>query len=97
MKWALMVCMALVVASGMLWGQSADAQQTSVEDVEYMSFGDCKARTLSMEAKFDGLIPVVRIVDTGILYVVKFYAQDKSEVLVTCSKPDGKRVMTVTR
>jgi hypothetical protein len=58
---------------------------------EYMSYGECLTR-ISQASQDLGVAPI-NIVETNDLRVVRFVTSDGS-VLVTCSREDGKMVIT---
>jgi hypothetical protein len=64
------------------------AEESTTRD---MSFEDC-LRTIRKVASDLGVAPI-NIVETDILRIVRFLTSDGS-VLVTCSKPDNKLIIT---
>jgi hypothetical protein len=61
---------------------------------EAMDFDTC-IKTIQAVATKLGVTPT-NIVETSQLRIVKFYTTDGS-VMISCSKPDRKRVVTVTK
>lgn len=67
---------------------------TEVVDKTKMSFSQCK-RHINVVSRQLGIEPII-IVNTGILYLAKYFTSD-GEVLITCSKPDGTQLVTITK
>jgi len=72
---------------------TANAQKPQ-SDTTSMSFEDCLNRIRTISGRF-GIAPV-NIVETNDLRVVRFLTSDGT-VLVTCSRPDRKMVVTMSK
>jgi hypothetical protein len=72
---------------------TANAQKPQSESVS-ISFEDCLKRIRTISGQF-GIAPV-NIVETNDLRVARFLTSDGS-LLVTCSKPDRKMVLTMSK
>lgn len=84
----IMIAKSLVMASLMLLPTRGFAVESTSKT---MSFEACIA-TIQRVAGDLGVVPI-NIVETGILRMVRFPTDDGS-VLITCSKPDRKLVIT---
>ena len=73
-------------------GQYPDQGPVSTQ-TKAMSFSACKLTAESIMSQIRGSYPVRTIVDTGILYTVKAWANDGA-ITVSCSEPDRKMVLT---
>lgn len=60
-----------------------------------MSFAACKAQAQSVVRDVKPNYPAEVVVDTGILFMAKTWTND-GVVTMSCSKPDGKLVMTIS-
>lgn len=58
-----------------------------------MDFSDCVLTTKALLSEIAGNYPVSTIADTSVVYSVKAWVNDAA-LMVTCSQPDGKRVIT---
>ena len=68
-------------------------QGESKSESSRMDFSDCVLTTKVLFSEIAGNYPVSTIVDTSMVYSVKAWANDAA-LVVTCSQPDGKRVIT---
>lgn len=84
----LSILMLALVASASSYAESSQTKS------EMMSFEKCK-RVIDVTAKDTGLPPIV-IADTKDVKMVKFIVSD-GDLLVTCSRPDGKMITTLTK
>jgi hypothetical protein len=82
----------MLIVTLCFFGHSAFAGVESTS--EAMDFDTC-IKTIQMVSAKLGIAPT-NIVETPQLRMVKFYTSDGS-VLISCSKPDRKRVVTVTK
>jgi len=83
----------------MLIAASGAPAGTEVIDTQPMSFEACKAvtaRTLEQLGLSYESPRVVAVVRTGLVWMTKIYADD-AEILITCSQPDQKMVITQTK
>jgi hypothetical protein len=85
---------ALTVAAmvGLLTGPAVAAEPQTT--TEAMSFDAC-VRSIQTTAAQLGVAPI-NIVETNIVRMVRFCADDGQSVLVTCSGPDRKRAITLS-
>ncbi|QGF21977.1 hypothetical protein PQB85_gp20 [Erwinia phage Midgardsormr38] len=74
-------------------GQYPAQEAPITKSVEAISFGQCKENASSIYNQVSGNYPAKEIVNTGILYVVKIWTNDGA-IMVSCSEPDGKKVVT---
>ncbi|WHP46388.1 hypothetical protein QMO40_07065 [Mannheimia bovis] len=68
-------------------------QGLSTSQSSRMNFTDCVLTTKAMMSEVASNYPVSTLVDTSLVYSVKAWVNDAS-IIVTCSEPDGKRVIT---
>lgn len=68
-------------------------QGKSQSQSDSMDFSDCILTTKALLSEIASNYPVSTIVDTSIVYSVKAWVNDAA-LIVTCSKLDGKRVIT---
>jgi len=70
--------------------EQGDVENTQTRD---LSFPSCKITINNVMSQMRGTYPVRTIVNTNILYIIKAWANDAA-VTASCSKPDGKMVLT---
>jgi hypothetical protein len=86
---------ATVVVLGLGWLLPSAARAADVEsEAKSMSFEQCLGVIRQMASQF--AIAPINIVETNELRIVRFCVSDGS-VLVSCSRPDQKMVMTRSR
>lgn len=56
-------------------------------------FADCKSSARGVYSQVAGEYPAKVVVDSGAMYVVKVWTNDGA-ILVSCSQPDNKKVIT---
>lgn len=81
----------IVAAVFMACSAAGPASAAATSQTKTMSFEECLATIRAVSAQL-GVAPI-NIVETQILRMVRFPTSDGS-VLVTCSKPDRKMVLT---
>lgn len=77
-------------------GNYPEQEDAVTKSANPMSFEDCKSGALSMYSQVVGDYPVQIVVDTDILYVLKLWTNDGA-IVMSCSGPDQKRVVTVAQ
>ncbi len=77
-------------------GDYPEQEDAVTKSANPMSFEDCKSGALSMYSQVVGDYPVEIVVDTNILYVLKLWTNDGA-IVMSCSGPDQKRVITVAK
>jgi hypothetical protein len=76
---------AIMLLPGMAW-----AIETQTREI---SFSGCLAVIAQVSGQYDA--PPVNVVETSDLRIVKWFLSD-GNVMVACSRPDGKMVVTKT-
>lgn len=74
-------------------GQYPEQEFPVTKSVEAVDFDSCKENAHSIYSQVSGSYPAKEIVNTGVLYVVKLWTNDGA-IIVSCSKPDGKKIVT---
>lgn len=74
-------------------GQYPEQESPVTKSVEYVDFDTCKDNARGVYNQVVGNYPAKEVVDSGVLYVVKVWTNDGA-ILVSCSEPDGKKVVT---
>ena len=67
-------------------GQYPEQESPVTKSVQVVDFDHCKQDAYNS-------YPANVIVDTNVLYIVKFWTNDGT-VMISCSEPDGKKVVT---
>lgn len=74
-------------------GQYPEQESPVTKSVQVVDFEHCKQDAHSIYSQVSDSYPAKVIVDTNVLYIVKFWTNDGT-VMVSCSEPDGKKVVT---
>lgn len=80
-----------LIAAGTPPAQSSPTSQSQV-----MSFSACVSKVKDIVDAVGSNYPTDTVVDTVILHITKVWTNDAAMVL-TCSKPDGKLVITTSK
>lgn len=74
-------------------GQYPAQESPVTKSVEHVDFETCKDNARNIYNQVVGNYPAKEVVDSGVLYVVKIWTNDGA-ILVSCSEPDSKKVVT---
>jgi len=74
-------------------GQYPEQESPVTKGIESVDFDKCKSDTGSIYNQVLGNYPAKEVVDSDVLYVVKIWTNDGA-ILVSCSEPDRKKVIT---
>lgn len=74
-------------------GQYPEQESPVTKSVQVVDFDHCKQDAYNIFSQISDSYPANVIVDTNILYIVKFWTNDGT-VMISCSEPDGKKVVT---
>ncbi|HFF1824792.1 TPA: hypothetical protein ACGEZE_005555 [Raoultella ornithinolytica] len=74
-------------------GQYPEQESPVTKSVEVVDFDSCKKNAYSIYSQISGSYPAKEIVNTNVLYVIKLWTND-GVVMVSCSEPDGKKIVT---
>ncbi|MCS4388865.1 hypothetical protein [Klebsiella quasipneumoniae] len=76
-------------------GQYPEQDSPVTKSVEFVDFYRCKESAYSIYSQVSDSYPAKEIVNTSVLYVVKLWTND-GVIIVSCSEPDGKKVVTAS-
>lgn len=74
-------------------GQYPEQESPVTKSVQVVDFDHCKQDAYNIFSQISDSYPANVIVDTNVLYIVKFWTNDGT-VMISCSEPDGKKVVT---
>ncbi|HCA7141939.1 TPA: hypothetical protein MX248_003802 [Klebsiella michiganensis] len=74
-------------------GQYPEQESPVTKSVQVVDFDQCKQDAYNIFSQISDSYPANVIVDTNVLYIVKFWTNDGT-VMISCSEPDGKKVVT---